>query len=218
MRKFGIATASRLPSISLTADAGSTALKIGQLFESGTGFWSLGADVTAPIFQGGTLLHRERAAEAAYVQAAEQYRSTVLSAFQNVADTLAAIEHDAEGLKAAARRRNRRRPRWICRNASGKPATQAIWPLLSAEQGYQQAALALVQAQANRYADTAALFQALGGGWWHRAELVQDDPMKADAIKSDAIGTDPVGNDPRNAASNTTHSNTTDSTRDNHGK
>ncbi len=97
---IGIAIANRLPNITLTADAGSTALSIDKVFTSGTGFWGLGAAATAPIFQGGPLLHRERAARAAYVQAAEQYRSTVLTAFQNVADTLAALEQDAEGLKA----------------------------------------------------------------------------------------------------------------------
>ena len=89
--QIGVAIANRLPNILLTANAGSTALAIGQVFKSGTGFWSLGADLAAPIFQGGTLLHQERAAKAAYVQAAEQYRSTVLTAFQNVADTLAAL-------------------------------------------------------------------------------------------------------------------------------
>ena len=50
--------------------------------------------------------------------------------------------------------------------------------LLSAEQAYQQARISLVQVQASRYADTAALFQALGGGWWHRAELAKDDDEK----------------------------------------
>ena len=100
--QIGIAVANRLPNFELTANAGSTALAIGQVFTAGTGFWSLGAAVIAPIFQGGKLLHQQRAAEAAYVQAAEQYRGTVLTALQNVADTLAALEHDAEGLKAAA--------------------------------------------------------------------------------------------------------------------
>jgi NodT family efflux transporter outer membrane factor (OMF) lipoprotein len=90
--RIGIAIANRLPNIELTANAGSTAVAIDQLFTSGTGFWSVGAAATVPIFQGGTLLHQERAAKAAYVQASEQYRSTVLTAFQNVADTLTALE------------------------------------------------------------------------------------------------------------------------------
>src|SRR5581483_619980 len=86
----------------LSASTGSTALAIDQLFTSGSGFWSIGADLTAPILEGGTLLHQERAAKAAYLQAAAQYRSTVLTACANVADTLAALATDAEGLKAAA--------------------------------------------------------------------------------------------------------------------
>lgn len=192
--QIGIAAASRLPAITLTADAGSTALKIGQLFKSGTGFWGLGVDVTAPIFQGGTLLHRERAAKAAYVQAAEQYRSTVLSAFQNVADTLAAIEHDAEGLQAAAAAAESAKVTLDLSQRQWKAGYAGYLPLLSAEQGYQQAAIALVQAQANRYADTAALFQALGGGWWHRAELAQGAPIEIDSIEP--ISIEPVAIEP----------------------
>src|SRR6202041_1676022 len=82
--KIGIAIANRLPNIVLTANAGSSAALMSQLFTEGTGFWGIGASLTAPIFEGGTLLHQERAAKAAYEQAAEQYRSTVLTAFQNV--------------------------------------------------------------------------------------------------------------------------------------
>ena len=100
--QVGIAVANRLPNIQLTGNVGSTALAIDQVFTPGANFWAIGADVTAPIFQGGALLHQERAARAAYVQAGEQYRSTVVSAVQNVADTLAALEQDAQALKAAA--------------------------------------------------------------------------------------------------------------------
>jgi NodT family efflux transporter outer membrane factor (OMF) lipoprotein len=100
--QIGIAAANRLPNITLTADAGTMALEAGQIFTSGAGFGALGASIAQPIFQGGTLLHRERAAKAAYVQADEQYRSTVLTAFQNVADTLNALEQDADALKTAA--------------------------------------------------------------------------------------------------------------------
>lgn len=177
--QVGIATANRLPNIVLTANAGSTALAIGQVFKAGTGFWSLGAAVTAPIFQGGTLLHQQRAAKAAYVQAAEQYRSTVLTAFQNVADTLTALEQDAEGLKAAAAAADAAKVTLDLSQRRWKDGYANYLSLLSAEQAYQQARLSLVQAQANRYADTAALFQALGGGWWHRTDLTHADSTKA---------------------------------------
>ncbi len=169
--QVGVATANRLPNIQLTANAGSTALAIDQIFKSGTGFWSLGANLTAPIFQGGTLLHQQRAAEAAYVQASEQYRSTVLTAFQNVADTLAALEHDAESLNAASAAADAAKVTLDLSQRQLHAGVINYLALLSAEQAYQQARISLVQAQANRFADTAALFQALGGGWWHRAEL-----------------------------------------------
>ena len=176
--QIGIAVANRLPNIQLTANAGSTALAIGQVFGPGTGFWNLGAALTAPIFEGGALLHEERAARAAYVEAAEQYRSTVLTAFQNVADTLAALEQDAQGLKAAATARDAAKVTLDLSQRQYQDGYASYLSLLSAEQGYQQAQINLVQAQANRYADTAALFQALGGGWWHSANLTKDDNEK----------------------------------------
>jgi NodT family efflux transporter outer membrane factor (OMF) lipoprotein len=169
--KIGVAIANRLPNFTLTANAGSTALAMNQLFTTGTGFWGIGAAATAPLFQGGTLLHEERAAKAAYVQAAEQYRSTVLTAFQNVADTLTALEQDAQALKAAAAAAAAAKVTLDLAQRQMQDGYAGYLSLLSAEQAYQQAVINLVQAQANRYADTAALFQALGGGWWHRADL-----------------------------------------------
>jgi outer membrane protein TolC len=144
------------------------------LFNSGTGFWGVGADITAPIFQGGTLLHQERAAKANYVAAAEQYRGTVMTAFQNVADTLVALDQDAAGLKAAAAAADAAKRTLDLSQRQWQAGYANYLSLLSAEQSYQQARINLVQAQANRYADTAALFQALGGGWWNRADLGQD--------------------------------------------
>ena len=115
------------------------------------------------------LLHQERAAKAAYVQAAEQYRSTVLTAFQNVADTLTALDQDAAGLKAAAGAEDAAKVALEVSQRQVQDGYAGDLSLLGAEQAYQQARIGLVQAQANRYADTAALFQALGGGWWNRA-------------------------------------------------
>ena len=172
--KIGIAVANRLPNITLTASTGSTALAMDQLFTSGTGFWGIGATATAPLFQGGTLLHEERAARAAYDQAAEQYRSTVLTAFQNVADTLTALEEDAATMKAAAAAAESAKVTLDLSQRQWQDGYVGYLALLSAEQAYQQARINLVQAQSSRYADTAALFQALGGGWWHRAELAKD--------------------------------------------
>ena len=172
--KIGIATANRLPNIVLTASVGGSAAAIDQLLNSGTGFWSLGADVTAPLFQGGTLLHQQRAAKAAYVQAAEQYRSAVLTAFQNVADTLTALEQDAAALKAAAAAADAAKITLDLAQRQLKDGYAGSLALLNAEQAYQQSRINLIQAQANRYADTAALYQALGGGWWHRGDFAKD--------------------------------------------
>jgi len=169
--KIGIATANRLPNFVLTANAGSAAAAMDQLFTTGTGFWGLGAAATAPIFQGGTLLHLQRAAKAAYIQAAEQYRSTVLTAFQNVADTLTALDQDAEALRTAAAAADAAKVTLDLAQRQLQDGYASNLAMLSAEQTYQQARINLVQAQANRYADTAALFQALGGGWWHRSDL-----------------------------------------------
>jgi NodT family efflux transporter outer membrane factor (OMF) lipoprotein len=169
--QIGIARANRLPSFALTADAGSMAVVLGRLFSGSNGFWDVTAGVTQPIFDGGTLKHRERAARAAYTEADEQYRSTVLTAFQNVADTLNALEQDADALKAAAAAKDAAS---LTLNLTKKQLDAGYanyLALLSAEQAYQQALMNLVQAQSNRYADTAALFQALGGGWWNRADI-----------------------------------------------
>ncbi|MDB5671933.1 MAG: efflux transporter, outer rane factor lipoprotein NodT family [Alphaproteobacteria bacterium] len=169
--QVGVATANRLPNITLTANAGSTALAIGQVFGPGTGFWNIGAALLAPIFDGGNLLHQQRAARAAYTQAAEQYRATVLTAFQNVADSLTALDQDARTLKANAASAAAAKATLDLSRLQYRDGYAAYLAVLNAEQGYQQARLALVQAEADRFADSAALFQALGGGWWRRADL-----------------------------------------------
>ena len=121
--QIGVAIANRLPNIALTGNAGSTALEIGQMFGPGTEFWNIGAALGATLFDGNTLLHQERGARAAYDQAAEQYRSTVLGAVQNVADSLAALQQDADGLSAAAKPKRPPRRHWTSPNISGRSAT-----------------------------------------------------------------------------------------------
>jgi NodT family efflux transporter outer membrane factor (OMF) lipoprotein len=167
---IGVARANRLPSFSLTADAGSMALIFSHIFSKG-GFWDMAAGVTQPLYDGGTLRHRERAARAAYVQAEEQYRSTVQAAFQNVADALHAIENDANALKAASAAAEAAAAALDITKEQLTAGYTTDLALLLAEQTYQQAVINLVQARANRFTDTAALFQALGGGWWNRQDL-----------------------------------------------
>jgi NodT family efflux transporter outer membrane factor (OMF) lipoprotein len=169
--QVGVATAAMLPNITLSADLGSTSTRITQLFTSSTGFWSLGSNLTQPIFQGGTLLHRKRGAQAAMDQAKAQYRSTVIAAFQNVADTLHALQSDADALKVASTSEQAARRSLDLAQRQFDLGYVNYLSLLSAEQAYQQAVINLSQAQANRFADTAALFMALGGGWWNSADL-----------------------------------------------
>jgi NodT family efflux transporter outer membrane factor (OMF) lipoprotein len=172
--QIGVAVAARLPQITLSANVGNSAATLANMFTPGTNFWTLAGGVTAPIFTGGTLLHKQHAAEAGFDQAAAQYKSTVIAALQNVADTLHALQSDADALAAAvAAERAAGTSLGIVRKQL-ELGQVAYLALLNAEQTYQQAKLALVQAQAARLTDTAALFQASGGGWWNRATQIAE--------------------------------------------
>ena len=173
--QVGVATANLLPQINLTADYGSLALQTASLFTPQTAIWSLGASATQPIFHGGTLIHQKRAAEAAYEAAEAQYRDTVLNAFRNVADALRAIQSDAVALRAQERSVRTASESLTIAREQFKAGAITYLTLLNAQRTYEQAIILLVQAQAARYADTAALFQALGGGWWNRVDAVSSD-------------------------------------------
>jgi NodT family efflux transporter outer membrane factor (OMF) lipoprotein len=166
----GVALANMLPQFEIDAGLGSTALKLGDLFSPYTGFWSVGGSLTQTLFDAGALLHKRRAADAALDQAAAQYRAAVILACQNVADTLRALNSDAEALKADAEADRAAKMTLELSERQLKLGTISLVAVLNSEQTYQQAELALIQAQGNRYADTAGLFQALGGGWWNRPE------------------------------------------------
>jgi NodT family efflux transporter outer membrane factor (OMF) lipoprotein len=172
--QVGVAIAGMLPQVSLTANLGSEGLKSDQLFKSTFGLWGLGTNVTQTIFDGGALLHKRRAADAALEQAAAQYRSTVILAFQNVADSLRALQWDAESQKAAQASAAAARTAYDLARRQRDLGTISEVTLLNAEQTYQQAELALVQSRANRYSDSAGLLQALGGGWWNRPQEAED--------------------------------------------
>jgi NodT family efflux transporter outer membrane factor (OMF) lipoprotein len=162
--QLGVATANLYPQLTLSAGYGSEAVKIGSLFSNSV--WNLGAGLVQPLFHGGQLAARRRAAVAAYQQAGEQYRETVLQAFQDVADVLQALDRDAATQQA----------NWEAAQAAGRTlelireqlrlGAVSYLALLDADRQYQQARLNLIRSQAARYADTAALFHALGGGWW----------------------------------------------------
>jgi NodT family efflux transporter outer membrane factor (OMF) lipoprotein len=168
--EVGVAVANMLPQFNITGNLGTTALDFHQLFGPYTGFWTLGASLTQTLFDAGALIYRHRAAEDALDQAGAQYRAAVILAFQNVADTLRALQSDADALKAAAEADRAAKASYELARQQYKLGTLSLVALLNAEQTYQQAEIALVQAQANRYSDTAGLFQALGGGWWNVPE------------------------------------------------
>jgi len=175
--QIGVATANRLPNITLSANTGTTALSVDRLFSPYTGFWDVSGSVTQTVFDAGTLLQRELAAKATFDQAAAQYRSTVVTAFQNVADSLRAIQNDAVALqKATASERAAARSLEITRKRLELGDINYL-SLLNAQQTYQQALISLAVAKAQRYADTVALFQALGGGWWNRQDPEPERPL-----------------------------------------
>jgi NodT family efflux transporter outer membrane factor (OMF) lipoprotein len=166
----GIAIANMLPQFLITGNMGSTALTTSQLFKSGSGFWGVGASLTQTLFDAGALIHRHRAADAALDEAGAQYRSAVIAACQNVADTLRALQFDAQTLKASSEASRAAQATLDLARRQLELGTVSLVTVLNAEEAYRQAEIALVQAQANRYSDTAALFQALGGGWWNRLQ------------------------------------------------
>jgi NodT family efflux transporter outer membrane factor (OMF) lipoprotein len=171
--QVGVATANMYPQINLTGSAGSLALKPSDLFTGPARAWSIGGGLLEPLFRGGALQAQRKAAIAAYEQAEAQYRETVLQSFQEVADTLRALETDALALKAQADAEATAREALDLTQRQYKLGAVSYLILLNAQRQYQQSKIALVQASAARYADTAALFQALGGGWWNQPELAE---------------------------------------------
>jgi len=163
--QIGVAIAARLPNILLSANGGSSSYNFAQAFAPGTGFYTVAAGVTAPIFDGFTLYHKQKAAEAALDQADAQYRSTVIAAFQNVADALRALQSDAHAMKAAVHSEETAKASLdIVRKQLNEGQVNQL-ALLNAQTTYLTAVIVRVQTDANRLSDTAALFIALGGGW-----------------------------------------------------
>jgi len=183
--QIGVAVANRLPQFTLTGNYGSAALSAASLFSPSTIVWNITAGATQPIFHGGTLLHQQRAAEAAYEAAVGQYKNTVLAAFQNVADALRALQTDADAVKAQETAVRAASDSLDLSREQYRLGAITYVNLLTAQRTYQQARLNLVQAQAARFADTVALFQALGGGWWNRLD-VKPNPLSPEAPQIEA--------------------------------
>ena len=171
---IGVAVANQLPQFSITGSLGSTVASGTKLFSSGSGVWSLAGSITQPIFDAGALEHRKRAAVAAYDESAARYRGTVVTAFQDVANALRALEADADALNQQVLAERSAQANLDLVQAQFRLGAVAYINLLTAQQTYQNTALSRVKAQAARYSDTTALFQALGGGWWNRTDVNPD--------------------------------------------
>jgi NodT family efflux transporter outer membrane factor (OMF) lipoprotein len=169
--QVGVATANMLPQITLTGSFGQDATSFAHLFDPASNVWSLIGSLSQPLFKGGQLKHQRRAAVAAAQEAAANYKATVITAFQNVSDTLYALQADAEALAAETAAEQSAAGSLALVQAQYKSGGASYLQVLAAQQTYQTAAVALVKARAQRYTDTAALFQALGGGWWNRNDV-----------------------------------------------
>jgi NodT family efflux transporter outer membrane factor (OMF) lipoprotein len=178
--QVGVAIANRLPQFNLTGSFGNAALTTSSLFSPSSVVWNISAAATQPIFHGGTLLHQQRAAQAAYEAAAAQYRNVALMAFQNVADALHALQSDADAVKAQQTANRAASESLELTRSQYRLGAITYVNLLNAQRTYQQAQLSLVQARGARLADTVALFQALGGGWWNRVDVLPD-PLSPEA-------------------------------------
>jgi NodT family efflux transporter outer membrane factor (OMF) lipoprotein len=168
---IGVAVANQMPQFTITGLLGFTAAGVSSLIVPGSGVWSIGLGIAQTVFDGAKLDHQRKAAIAAYEQAAAQYRGTVLSAFQDVANALRALQTDADTLRAQVAAEQTAAASLSLSEQQYQLGAVNYLTLLNAQQTYQTALINRLRAQAARYTDTAALFQALGGGWWNRADV-----------------------------------------------
>lgn len=186
--QIGVVIASVFPDFTLKANVSTIATQAGNLFAPGSDIWNMTANLAQPLFRGGKVTHQNKVAKAAYQQAAAQYRSTVLQAFGDVANTLSALQHDADELQAQDSARRAARETLDMTQTQFQIGSVSYLDLLNAQHNYQQSRLGQIKAKAAQLADTAALFQALGGGWWQRPDLGktlsdnQPKPRKATSL------------------------------------
>lgn len=166
--QVGVATANLFPQITLNSNYGQESIQAGTLFLGQNKLWNVTNTFSQTLFNGGALLAKRRAAIAVLEQSLASYKQTILQAFQNVADTLRALENDAELLRTQKIAENSARQSLQVSREQYRLGGINYATLLIAERAYQQAVVNRIQAQAARFSDTAALFQALGGGWWNR--------------------------------------------------
>ncbi|WP_298284393.1 efflux transporter outer membrane subunit [Acidocella sp.] len=169
----GVADANMLPQITLSGDIGHEAINTATLFTPQTLLWSVMAGVTQPIFEGGVLSAQRQEAIATMREAAAQYEGTVVGAFQNVADALSALETDAEEVAAADAARDAAAQSLAVTEAQYKLGGQPLTAVLNAQVTAETAEISDIKARGARLSDTAALYVAMGGGWWHRQDVNQ---------------------------------------------
>jgi len=170
--EIGVATADMLPSITLSGGVGSVATRLGNLNTEAGRVWNAAGDISVPVFHGGTLWYTRKAAVDAYQATLADYRQTVLTAFQQVADTLRGLEHDAETVQASADAVAAAQAALTLTQANYRAGLADFLAVLTATQQYQTARLGYLQASAQRLQDTVALYVALGGGWWNATKPV----------------------------------------------
>lgn len=169
--QVGVAIANMLPQFTINATYGGMSTVIGSVFEPQNIIWNVPMTLSQPIFNGGALLAKKRGADAAFQQAAAQYRQVVLQAFQNVADTLASIRYDAQLLQATKLAETAAFKAYQLSKQQYQLGGVHYLDLLIAERSWQTTTIARIQAEAARYTDSVALFQALGGGWQKRQSM-----------------------------------------------
>ncbi len=170
--EIGAATAALFPSFTLNGTFGASSNASNNLFKKNSEFWNVGANITAPLFHGGSLWYGREAALNAYQLSLAKYRQTVLNAFAQVADTLRALEHDAETLQAQSEALASAEEALSLIQVNYQAGTVNYVQVLIAVGQYNQAKIGYIQAQAQRFQDTVGLYVALGGGWWNDQGMI----------------------------------------------
>jgi len=182
---IGLATANMYPSLQITAGFGRQAVQFSNLLTGpASSIWSIGSNVLHPLFHGGELSAKRRQALASFDAARAQYQQTVLLAFRDVADVLLALQSDARGLKLQLKAESLARQTQDLVQHQFDLGAASFLTLLNAQQQYRQTHIGVVQARATLLADSAALFQSMGGGWWQRDNAYRPVAGNADFFKA----------------------------------
>ena len=191
--QIGVATANLLPTFTINGDVGFMNTALAHLLAPQNIFWDIAGNATATIFDAGALLHQLEGAKDTYQAAAWTYRGTVVGAVQNVADALRALQSDADALRAARDFERAAKISFDLARQQMQSGNANVLLLLNAQTGYLQSVIQVVQAQAARLSDTAALFQALGGGWWNRAEPPLAQRLDVGTAQAEPVAERPDG-------------------------